>query len=74
MHKIYMIVYRGRKKGNALQATKLNFGIEDIRNAEGLQRFTYQDGDNIEREVWIRTDDVLEIAEFPGEPPGAQVL
>ncbi len=65
MYKIYVIVYRGRKKGSALQATKLNFSIEDIRNAQGLRRFTYQDDENVEREVWIHTDYVLEIAEIP---------
>lgn len=65
MYKIYVIVYRGRKKGTALQATKLNFGIEDIRSSQGLQRFTYQDDENVEREIWIHTDYVLEIAETP---------
>lgn len=70
---ILAITYKGRKKGAAIQASSLDFDLEELKLKQGRKKFTYRDPNGDTRELLVDTDEVLEAVELP-EPPGARVL
>lgn len=63
------ITYRGRKKGMAIQASSLDFDLDDLKAKQGRKKFTYRDQNGAARELLVDTDEVLEAVTM-ADPPG----
>jgi len=60
----YTITYRN-KKTTTIQASKLGFDLDELREKQGRKKFTYETSDGSTYEILIDTDEILDVVQEP---------